>query len=350
MSFSVGELFSAPALNALARHTPPPHAVRTLLEGASTRLIDSGMLLQDPLLEYIAAPESRVKIPLPQFPVLNEIARIVEVIGYEGFGPYAVRFFGLLGSMMIELTGTAAQIRRVATWVDSGFTGAFCMTDRGGPLASQWRSVLPTAPPFVLNVDKVWAMNACMASFAIVVARRGNSMVLVPVVIPPEALLDSTRGSSGEPFLDGHLALGNIHFNGTFEPDWVFSQGGPISPKIFLTVARPWLIRALCAHVRWLVRHGRVRLDSAAGEGVDFLVAACRTQTSLSVFDRYSEDQAMAMKWVANEIWLELVRSGAVNNRSDQRDLLGFTKMEGSSYRCFLEIYERNKRLRRVDA
>jgi predicted HNH restriction endonuclease len=53
---------------------------------------------------------------------------------------------------------------------------------------------------------------------------------------------------------------------------------------------------------------------------------------------------------MANELWLSLVVNGSVASQADQRDLLGFTKMEGSSYRCFREIYERNRRFRRAGA
>ena len=193
MSSELGELFCVPALNALSRHTPAPIAVRKLLANAATRLIDSTMLLQDSLREFVPPPDSKVKIPLPQSPVLTAIEQSVEMISNEGFGAHAIRFFGLLGSIMIELAGDAAQIRRISAWVGAGLTGAFCMTDRGGPLASQWLSVATMEEVSELVVDKVWAMNACEADFAIVVARRGSSMILLPVILPPEALALSGR-------------------------------------------------------------------------------------------------------------------------------------------------------------
>ena len=54
----------------------------------------------------------------------------------------------------------------------------------------------------------------------------------------------------------------------------------------------------------------------------------------------------MALKWIANETWLHLVVAGLVPGQGDIRDLIGLSKMEGSSYRCFFEIYQRNKRFR----
>lgn len=117
-----------------------------------------------------------------------------------------------------------------------------------------------------------------------------------------------------------------------------------------MTIARPWLIRALCAHIAWLSAQGRVRPDATAGATLAFLAEAAANQAANGHFDRFSEDQAMALKWIANECFLHLVSAGLVPDPKDQRDLLGFSKMEGSSYRCFLEIYTRNKRMRVHDA
>ena len=46
----------------------------------------------------------------------------------------------------------------------------------------------------------------------------------------------------------------------------------------------------------------------------------------------------LALKLASNELLLHLVASGAVERYADQRDLLAFTKMEGSSYRCYHEL------------
>ncbi len=358
MSSDAGKLFSSPALAVIERHTPVPGAMRALLVDSATRLVDSAMLIRDPLTGFVLAEESRVKTPLPVFPVLNAVQQLLEQIASDGFGRHAIRFFGLLGSMMIQLAGRPAQVEQVAAWVAEGKTGTFCMTDRGGPLASQWHSEASGAgvsagagvEPATLKVDKAWAMNSCAADFAIVIVRRGRSMVLAPVILPPAALASAQREPSGAPFLDGQLPLGDLRWEGPLDPAWILSQGGPIVPKMFLTLARPWLIQALCAHVGWLARHQRVRLDGHAVACIDFLLEAARNQSALGVFDRFSEDQAMALKWMANEVWLELVLQGTVAQRGDQRDLLAFTKMEGSSYRCFIEIYERNRRQRHADA
>ncbi len=350
MSTDLGTLFSAPALAVIARHTPVPDSMRSLLRASAARLVDSAMVIADPLSEFVMAEESKVKTALPEFPVLHAVRQILEQVAADGFGPHAIPFFGLLGSLMIQMSGRPDQVAQVNAWVGEGKSGTFCMTDRGGPLASQWRSEAGIGADAQLSVDKVWAMNACEADFAIVIVRRGKSMVLSPVIIPPQALMSAQRKPSGPAFLDGQLHLGDLKWDGTLDPTWVLSQGGPIVPKMFLSLARPWLIQALCAHAQWLARQQRLRLDASAQECIAFLQEAARNQAALGSFDRFSEDQAMTLKWMANELWSRLVVDGCVPGKGDQRDLLSFTKMEGSSYRCFSEIYERNRRFRRADA
>ncbi|MBV9429443.1 MAG: hypothetical protein JO084_17135 [Bradyrhizobiaceae bacterium] len=324
-------------------------SIRELMAASATRLLDSMMIVADSCAPFVAVEQSHVKLPVAQPPVLHGVRALVEEIAVDGFGPHAMRFFGMLGSIMVSLAGTAVQVAQVMSWVDAGLTGTFCMTDRGGPLASQWRSCATTGSPVKLTVDKVWAMNASRADFALIVVRRGNSMILAPVLLAPDVYAQAATQPSGAAFLDGHLPLANVQAMLEAEPSWFLNEGGPISPKIFLTLARPWLVQALCSHLAWLARHNRIVLNAEMGERVAFLRQAAQNQANLGVFDRFSEDQAMALKWIANEIFAELVVSGAVRHKGDQRDLLGFSKMEGSSYRCFFEIYERNKKLRRVD-
>lgn len=350
MSSEIGRIFAAPALAALGRHTPATDAVRRLAETSAARLVDSLMAVEDSLAPFRIAQESRVSTTLPNPPVMHAIRALIGQVEQDGFGPHAARFFGMLGAVMVSLAGTEAQAARVMGWAEAGLTGAFAMTDRGGPLAQDWRSVLSTTTP-ALTVDKVWSMNAHRADFGIVVVRQGQSMVLATAVIPPEVWATADRRACGAAFLDGALPLGDVKLTvETADPDWFLRKGGPIAAKVFLTLARPWLIQALCAHARWLSAQGRLTLDACGAEAVAWLDEAARNQAALGAFDRFSEDQAMALKWIANETWLHLVTSGCVPAASDQRDLIGFSKMEGSSYRCFHEIYERNKRSRHADA
>ncbi|GAA4222712.1 hypothetical protein GGQ68_001022 [Sagittula marina] len=355
MSFDVtnpiGDCLAGPALAALGRHTEAPDAVRQLLAASAARLTDSAMVVEEDFHPFRDVGESRVKTPLPQPDVLHAIRALIDEVRETGFGPHSARFFGLLGSVMIDLSGTETQKARVQEWVDAGLTACFAMTDRGGPLATQWLSEISTDTPPRLTVDKVWSMNANRSDFGIIIVRQGKSMVMAPVLVPPGVYATAETCLSGPAFFDGHLPLGDVKMAvDQADPDWVLRSGGPISSKVFLSLARPFLIQALVAHVRWLEDRGRLRLDAVASAAVAYLSEAARNQSAKPHFDKHSEDQAMALKWIANETWLHLVVNGLVPGQNDARDLISLSKMEGSSYRCFFEIYQRNKRFRDVAA
>lgn len=350
-SNSIGRILAMPAFHALTRHTEVPLAIRRLMEASATRLADSGMMISDSLQPFTRAEESRVRTPLPSHDVVYAIRSLVEEVRRSGFGPHAAQFFGLLGAIMIDLSGTKEQAVLVRDWVGQGKRACFAMTDRGGALAADWNSVLLPGDPPRVTIDKVWSMNATRSDFGIFIVRQGASMVLASLLLPPEVYAKAETSQSGPAFLNGYLPLGDIKLTiEAADPSWMMNRGGPIASKVFLTMARPWLIRALVAHVLWLEEQGRVRFDEVASAAIDFLSAAATNQAGLGYFDRFSEDQAMALKWIANETWAHMVTSGLVPDQGDARDLLGFAKMEGSSYRCFFEIYQRNKRFRDVGA
>lgn len=347
---TLGAVLAQPAMAALERHTAAPPETHALMARAACRLADSDMIIADGFAPFMIAPESKVRTPLPRPEVLHAVAALIEAVREEGFGPHAARFFGLLGAIMIDLSGTPDQAAQVRGWVDQGLQACFAMTDAGGPLATDWRSVYDPAAR-TATVDKIWSMNANRADFGILILRQGRSMVLASALVGPEAFRAAERSAYGEAFLDGHLPLGGLRL--TLEdcgPEMIMSRGGPIGAKVFLTLARPWLIRALLAHLEWLEREDRLYPDAATRATLEFLGEAAANQSALGYFDRFSEDQAMALKWIANETFLHLVSERLTPEPGDQRDLLGFSKMEGSSYRCFYEIYVRNKRMRHVAA
>ncbi|MGL6211537.1 MAG: hypothetical protein ACRC14_17080 [Paracoccaceae bacterium] len=347
LPFMPGVTLAAPAFAALERHSTVPPEVRHLLVASALRLTDSAMVIEETFRPFADTGESRVRTPLPQPDVLHAIRALIDEIAQTGFGQHAQRFFGLLGSVMISLSGTSEQQARVNDWVAQGLTACFAMTDRGGPLAHQWASEISGDAAPRLTVDKIWSMNANRSDFGIVIVRQGRSMVMAPVLVPPDSFALAETAQSGPAFLDGHLPLGDVRLTvEAADPAWVLRTGGPISSKVFLSLARPFLIQALVAHMRWLERHGRLTLDHTGSVALEFLAEASRNQSAKTWFDKHSEDQAMALKWIANETWLHLVVAGLVPGQGDIRDLIGLSKMEGSSYRCFFEIYQRNKRFR----
>ncbi len=344
---SVGSVFFYPARSILAMHCDIPPEIDQLMEFSIIGLMDSKVIIEDSLLPFAEPVSARVVTKLPDFAVLNAIPSCIQAINLEGFGPHASHFFGLLGSVMLHLTGDENQKEAVSDWVSQGFNACFAMTDSGGPLASQWTSVWDDEMENSLVVDKIWAMNATQSQFAIIIVRRKNSMALTPILLSPDLFRQAECKAMGSAFLDGWLPLGSIKLKQKeLNKTAILGKGGIIAAKQFLAIARPWLIKALVAHIWFLVDKNRMRIDSKLECMLDFISNIATSVTIKKTFDRYSEDQAMAMKWVANEIWVYAIRNHLVKNMPDVRDLLSFTKIEGSSYRCFYEIYQRNKQMR----
>ena len=105
----------------------------------------------------------------------------------------------------------------------------------------------------------------------------------------------------------------------------------------YLTVVRPYFVRALMAHVGWLAETGRVELDADARAVHQFIAHAARSQTDDAHYS-FGKVRVLAIKLLSNEFLTALVRNGRVATFDDQRDLLAFSKMEGSSYRCYHEL------------
>ena len=62
------------------------------------------------------------------------------------------------------------------------------------------------------------------------------------------------------------------------------------------------------------------------------------TASSRDHYSGLTIDEVLVLKFASNEVILDIVTSASVAGAGDRRDLLGFTKMEGSSYRCLFEV------------
>ncbi|WHI49614.1 hypothetical protein P3339_14165 [Microbulbifer sp. MLAF003] len=111
----------------------------------------------------------------------------------------------------------------------------------------------------------------------------------------------------------------------------------------FLTLVRPRFVKSLMHFVLWLKDQGEVELSVTDQGHIEYLIYLCNEQTSATIFSMHSVNRVLATKFASNELLLDIVASGKVKNKARQRDLLAFTKMEGSSYRCFFEIYSKAK-------
>jgi hypothetical protein len=77
---------------------------------------------------------------------------------------------------------------------------------------------------------------------------------------------------------------------------------------------------------------------------LNFILNAANWCNQQECFSIHSVDRVLALKFASNQFLLHLVANQRVIQLKDQRDLLGFSKMEGSSYRCLFEIYSKFKR------
>jgi len=331
----------------LRRHLAPPPEFASLLARSVLRHLDSAMLVEDGFTPFREPPPATTQYPLPSLHCLPALEAAICGTEEEGFGAHFHRLIGLFGHIMLTLSGTESQNADVQAWVQAGLRGAFLMTDRGGPSLASWMSELRIEDgTWHVNVDKAWSISAHDCGFAIIIVRRPGTMVPAALLLPPEACAQLTRTPIGLPYLDGALQLGNCKGHVAGGACWGLTRGGLIAVKQFLTMVRPRFVRALMAHVHWLAKDHRVVLSAIHIEAMAYLSELARLLGERHILTRFSEDEVMALKFASNTLLLDLVESGAVARAMDERDLLGFTKMEGSSYRCFYEIYSRNKGLR----
>jgi hypothetical protein len=245
---------------------------------------------------------------------------------------------------MIANNGTLEQQAKVDSWVASGLTGAFLMTDRGGATLDQWRSSVSVDPErHSIALDKIWAINAESFGFATVMVRKPGSMAPAAYLLSPEQCRSLVRAPQGTPFLEGSLLLGSVTGAVAASAADVLSGGGALGVSRFLCQARPRFILGVIAHVRWLAAQGRIGADGPELEDLERLASVARAVVEENVLTRHSIDEVLALKFAVNETLLSLVRSDPAVGPSDQRDLLAFSKMEGSSYHCLAEIYGRCK-------
>lgn len=337
-------LFGDLIVRLLAARAAPGPVLEARIRASVTGLLDSQIIIEDPLDPFRPLAPVNVRQALPSPDVHSAIDDVIAAVGREGFAPHFHSLVGLLGALMIANTASPAQQAAVDGWVEAGNRGAFLMTDRGGATLDQWRStVTAEADGHGLRLDKIWAINAETFGFATAMVRKAGSMAPVAYLLSPEQCAALARAPQGPAFLGGTLQLGSVEGFVAASPADVLSGGGPLGVSRFLCQARPRFVLGVMAHVRWLAEEGRIAGDGR--ELADFvaLAALAREIIDENVLTRHSIDEVLALKFAVNETLLSLVRTDPDIGRHDQRDLLAFSKMEGSSYHCLAEIYGRCK-------
>lgn len=336
---------ATPVLTPLERLANLPPAARQLVTAGVLRLADSKMLIEDPLTPFNIAsrPQSATETPAA-FGREDRIERIIEQATGEGLKPAFHNLMQEFAYTLIDVCGNPSQQALVADWLSRGFVGSYLMTDAGGPGISDWQTSLrEDGGQLHVRVNKLWAIEAHRAEFLLVVARPQRGFLPLTFLLDPARVATLDRAPVGQPFLEGHLQLGNVQGEVPVFPEDILRQGGLAVVNKALTFARPRFVRALMAHLTWLETEGRLLLDETDRSLVQCVVQAADTICTRKSFSRESVDDVLATKYLANELLLKLVVSGCVEQAGDERDLLAFSKMEGSSYRCFLELYSKHK-------
>jgi hypothetical protein len=333
-------------MNLIGHYGTVRNELGSIIQRGCVRILDAKMIVEGGF--SLTVDERQLSDPI-KYPVvrLHQTSLIEEILGQirkDGFGQHIIQLTGIFGSVMLLLTGTEKQQKDAQNWTEGGYIGCFLMTDAGGANLHEWRSeVIVDGDKRKLIIDKIHSMAADRSGFALVVVRKGTSFVPVTFLIDPMTCKRLEASPIGDAWLDGNLQLGNVRGEVFLNGEDQLKLGGLNGVNQFLTFCRPRLIRAIIAHLYWLADNQRVffsELHLNALRNVEDLALA---YTNRDYFTRDTVSEVLALKFVCNEFLLDIVCSESVQNIHDQRDILGFTKMEGSSYRCFNEIYRKHR-------
>lgn len=325
-----------------------PAALQAIVRSGVVATLDTQMIIDDDDFHAVeqgkpVAEDART----PFTPIEQRIEQTQAAIAVDGFrdGNFhtLVRDFGAL---LFGMIASPAQQAEVASWHERGIAqfGGFLMADAGGSSIQQWNTVFTKNGEMLeLSVDKVWIIEGHRLDYGSVASASTQKLYPTSILVPPDAFANLRRTPVGRPFLDGTLQLGNISGKVTVPASNMLSNGGLASTSVFLSKVRPRFVRALMSYVLWLDAQGQVKLSSGQRDAVVALGAIARACYHNIVERRPSLPMALALKFTSNRILLDLVASGAVESADVQRDLLAFTRMEGSSYRCLFEIHSKVK-------
>jgi len=250
------------------------------------------------------------------------------------------------GKLLFSFIASPEQQAEVDDWHKQGIAqyGGFLMADAGGPSIEQWNSEFSTdGENLSLNVDKVWIIEGHRLDYGSISAASTQKLYPSSILVPPSEFKNLKRTKVGAPFLDGTLQLGNVSGHVTVPKSNMLTSGGLAATSVFLSKVRPRFVRSLMGHVQWLQDQGRVNLSEEQLAAVKSLESIAKNYCMSLTERKPSLPLALAIKFTSNRILLDLVISGAVKGIMDQRDLMAFTRMEGSSYRCLFEIYSKTK-------
>lgn len=325
-----------------------PDYLKKVIRAGVVSTLDTQMIIDD---NSYAAVEQGKHIPedmrRPFGPIEERIEQMQATISEEGF--YKGNFHALVrdfGGLLFGMIASDTQQAEVASWHQVGGAqfGGFLMADAGGSSIQQWNTVFTSdGEMLALDVDKVWIIEGHRLDYGSVVSASTQKLYPTSILVPPDEFAKLKKTTTGAPFLEGSLQLGNVSGKVTVPKSRMLTGGGLASTSVFLCKVRPRFVRALMAHVQWLDSNGKIALSQQQRESATALGAIATACYHGLVARKSSLPMALAIKFASNRLLLDLVASEAAVDSSIQRDLMAFTRMEGSSYRCLFEIYSKVK-------
>jgi len=336
MIASLPSIAGRPVLRYLDTLAAPPRSVTALVDAGATRLLDSDMIIshgREPLADVRLGEGAFTEVHHAE---AERAEAILHTIASEGLHDHFKPLMGAFVRIMFDLLFTPAQYQRACACIDAGHQFAFLSSDAGGPSLAGWRTIAHAQSDGIrLAVDKVWGIEAHRDGLAVIAARLPSVMFPATYVVWPEHYKQLARTAYGEPFLGGRLQLGNVKGEVVLPREDRLKLGGPAVYNKYLTLVRPFFVRGVMAHLGWLARHDRLALDADSAATHAYLGEIARRQSRSERYDADNSQRVLALKFASNELLVDLVRRGAIKRFDDQRDLLAFSKMEGSSYHCY---------------
>ncbi len=306
------------------------------------RVVDTRAIVEDSCSDGIVSRLAERGIQQrcrTQFGAMDAARELIRETSNEGLGTNLHSIMMCFGAVLLELAADASQRGAVFNWSMAGQqAGCFLMTDRGGPDLNSWRTqVYQSEQAQRATVDKVYALAPSNVGFALLTC-KSSGLFPALYLVPPSAFSQLKRTPAGRPWLDDSVQVQNMEGDIELGPEWELSGTRAATIREFLSICRPNVVLAFLSHVEWLASRKRIRVPRNLERAKNSLRRIAEFAATKALVDRYFAAEAMAVKFAGNELILDLVLSDCDLSPDDSRDLLGFTKMEGSTYRCFSEI------------
>jgi hypothetical protein len=332
-------------LQLLGELQPVGSELREIVEKGCLRSLDARTIIEWTISGESAQNNAAISRTIIPSRFIAATENQFEKIELEGLAPHFREMLSHFGAIFLDLCGNENQRRSAEKWSSAGERGVFLMTDAGGAVLANWLSVLKEESGRKdLVIDKIDSIEGHTAHFAIVAARRGHSPLPIFFLLPPEQLASLRREAVGASWLDGSFRLANVVGRVEVNAECILAAGGLSTASLFLTIVRPRFVRALLAYLNWLERFRRIVRTGPQQAASRNLKIIAETASARNRFSGSTIDEVSAIKFASNELILDIVTSASVTDARDRRDLLGFTKMEGSSYRCLFEVLEKRRK------